>query len=110
MPCVFGCAARDDLAHYIVCTRLWRTVGQTSRLPISRDPLVRLCVQEPTPHSAALLGTAFTVYHAIRRGHANDVAQAAQSRNFVTLASVALNLARHSRRHQFARVAPEAIA
>lgn len=76
--CIFGCAPEDDIKHYVGCLILilWGICAQASGLPPSDHVEVRLLLRVRLVANLAHLVTAFTVYHAVKLGHATSVADA----------------------------------
>ncbi len=65
-PCIFGCEANDEIAHYIVCPILWHIAcSQTS----SEDSIYvseRLCFVQPSLEKLKRLALAHSIYHACK--------------------------------------------
>ena len=66
-PCIFGCDARDELVHYLVCPILWQFARETLRLP---EPSLlieaRLALVEPSIDKLRALAFVHTLYHSCR--------------------------------------------
>ena len=63
--CLYGCAARDELNHYLICPVLWQIARES--LSLSEDSVLveeRLCCIHPSLSKLQLLAFAHTLYHA----------------------------------------------
>jgi hypothetical protein len=84
--CAFGCPlAKDGLAHYVVCARLWTEVdiacGADNDEEID-NAQQRLLTTDPTPERARRLAIAFSVYHAVKLGHLDAIKSAIAASDF----------------------------
>ena len=87
LPCIFGCqGARDELQHYIVCTRLWRAVRGATAGRTASESLEKLSLVNPSKDKFKRIGIAFTIYHAMRKDELAVVHRALGSQNFYELA------------------------
>ena len=98
-PCIFGCEGEEnDLSHYINCSRLWSGILSASNLEeelIHVDPLVKLCLLNPSALWACLIAVAFRSYHAIIFNHRASVQTAVDSERWQLTAVLLSDLARH---------------
>jgi hypothetical protein len=84
--CCFGCrGARDDLAHYLCCCRLWTEVDIATG--VDEDDLPDTAAQRmllfgPSLVRARRLVVAYSVYHALKNGHLVTIQHAASSGDY----------------------------
>ena len=99
LPCIFGCPEeRDDLAHYLRCDPLWTilaTAWGASLGFLSRSPLQRLGLINPSVTSFLHMVSASRVYHAIRRDSPDVVRSAISEQDFANLHDITLELANY---------------
>jgi hypothetical protein len=92
--CVFACAgADDDLRHYMVCRRLWRTIMVAFRDVVPGTLEKRILVAESSRSDLHKLVVAFHTMHAIRLEYIDLVRFSARKRNFEDLAQASLAVA-----------------
>ena len=72
LPCLFGCTAQDDLAHYISCLPLWKAIDHALplHLPSTSPPHRLACSAFATIFDMIRLALAHWVYHAVK--HSGD--------------------------------------
>ena len=93
--CVFGCAgADDDLRHYVVCMRLWRTIKIAFRDLVPGTLEKRILVAESSRTDLHKLVVAFHTMQAIRMDHIDLVRSSARTRRFEELAQASLAVAK----------------
>ena len=91
--CFFGCHnSRDELAHYISCKRLWRSVKSVLKpplIPISSDysilirgdTLERLVLREFSVHRVNILVALSFAYHHMKNQHLATIDRLDRSRD-----------------------------
>ena len=98
-PCIFGCnREKDELVHYIGCTRFWSGICSASNLSlelIQVDPLIKLCLLSPSELWAVLMVVAFQSYHAIKMEHRASVQNAVDTDNWHKTACLLSDCASH---------------
>ena len=92
--CIFGCTAEDNLAHYLVCNRLWKCVKSAVRMPVGATVQERLGLSQNPKQRMQELAIAFTIFHSIKHGQHELYLDAIRTRNFHYLASAAKSIAR----------------
>ena len=65
-PCIFGCEANDEIAHYIVCPALWHIACTQTSFEESIYIRERLCFVQPSLEKLKRLALAHLVYHACK--------------------------------------------
>jgi hypothetical protein len=76
MRCLFGCDAKDELSHYLICDPLWTCVISCSYRRtelLYRDPFERLGLVSPHYEWLRMLAIAFSAYHSIKFKHTHEV-------------------------------------
>ena len=92
--CIFGCAgALDDITHYVCCPSLWSISAQAAGLHPAANVEVQILLRDPSAANLAQLVIAFSIYHAVKLGHATNVADAIRSGDFVALTALARSIA-----------------
>ena len=96
-PCILGCPGEiDDLSHYLVCDRFWSGILAGVSAPASLiqvDPLIKICIINPSALWAGLCAIGFKTYHAIRRDHRAEVHAAIFNGDWTHLANLIGELA-----------------
>ena len=65
-PCIFGCEANDEIAHYFVCPALWHIACTQTSFEESIYIRERLCFVQPSLEKLKRLALAHLVYHACK--------------------------------------------
>jgi hypothetical protein len=92
--CIFGCGgARDDISHYASCPRLWQVSCDAAKMPRSASVEEQLLLHDPSLARLDVLVTAYTVYHAVKRGHPADVTSARHSGDYLDLSGLMKRIA-----------------
>jgi hypothetical protein len=95
--CCSGCPAElDDLAHYLVCQRLWHTVTVATQTPCSDDVLEKLCIRSPSRSNLLNLLVASGTYHTFKMQYLERVCEASENQEYIAelIATIATFLAR----------------
>ena len=58
--CISGCSEEDNLAHYLVCNRLWNSVGPAVGVPVGATILERLGIADSPKQRMRELAIAYT--------------------------------------------------
>ena len=98
LPCLFGCEAKDELAHYLECPILWAFVNSAEKAhpdQWSCAPQERACFVHPDIRSLKCLAVAYRSYHALRLGNKDKVARAVLNFEFDSLHELFLEYFRH---------------
>ena len=96
--CIFGCAQPDDLAHYLSCVRLWRTIKFAVKGPVGKSPQDRLALVSPTKKRLQELAIAFTVFHTSKHSEQNSLQLARDTDNFNSFVAIARSIAESAAR------------
>ena len=91
--CLFGCAQPDDLAHYLRCVRLWRTIKFAVKGPVGRSPQERLGLVSPSKKRLQELAIAFTIFHTIKHSEQSSLQLARDTDNFNSFVAIARSIA-----------------
>ena len=59
------------------------------------DPLVRVCLERPTPFRIRMIALASKSYHALKFVHKNDICRAVSSNSFGPVQVLLADVARH---------------
>ena len=65
-PCIFGCEANDEIAHYFVCPVLWHIACSQTSFEESIYVSERLCFVQPSLEKLKRLALAHSIYHACK--------------------------------------------
>ena len=88
LPCIFGCAQRDSLSHYLTCEPFWTAVHccTSASLRECEFPLVvRIGLASPTLRRLRRLAVAFGTYHNIKLKHRDIIVQAKSEDDWTTV-------------------------
>ena len=95
-PCIFGCDARDSLAHYLICPRLWSSISSIVKVElVYLDPVLKLSWAEPTAWKLKIIAVASRVYHAMKFDFHELVSTAVESGRFEQVNVLLVELAEH---------------
>ena len=80
--CPFGWAQPDDLAHYMSCIRLWRTIKFAVKASVGRSLQERLGLVSPSKKRLQETAVAFTLLHTIKHSEQGSLQLARDTDNF----------------------------
>lgn len=95
--CALGChGGHDDLAHYILCARLWTVMDVAAGVHVDDEPdtaLQRHLLDDPSMDRTRRSVVAYSVYHALRNGHLDAVQRAWNANSYERVLGLAQSLA-----------------
>ena len=92
--CILGCDAEDNLAHYLVCKRMWKAVKSSVREPVGCTVQERLGLAQNPKKRMQELAIAFTIFHTVKHGEHSLFLEALRTRNYFPLAAAVKSIAR----------------
>ena len=92
--CILGCDAEDNLAHYLVCKRMWKVVKHFVREPVGGTVQERPGLAQDPKKRMQELAIASTIFHTVKHGEHNLYLEALRSRNDFPLATAVKSFAR----------------
>ena len=91
--CLFGCAQPDDLAHYMSCIRLWRTIKFAVKASVGSSLQGRLGLVSPSKKRLQELAIALTIFHTIKHSEQGSLQLARDTDNFNYFVVIARSIA-----------------
>ena len=85
LPCIFGCDAKDELKHYVVCEPFWTIIHNCTgarAADLATETCVLICTARPTLASIRRLFVAYRCYHKLRFENGEEINRAKESTDF----------------------------